>query len=256
MIGTTVSHYEILERLGGGGSGVVYKARDRKLERFVALKFLSPHRAGGEAERRRFLREARAASALDHPNICTVYEVGEAEDGGLFIAMAWSQSEPLKAVIERGPMPLALAVELAAQVAAGLQRAHGLGIVHRDIKPANVIVTAEGQAKIVDFGIAWLADQTRLTRSGHILGTTAYLSPELFHGEAAGPRADLWALGVVLYEMIAASRPFTGATDSELIASILRREPRPLATLRAGVPAELQRVVDRALAKRPERRYP
>jgi serine/threonine protein kinase/Tol biopolymer transport system component len=255
LIGGAVSHYEVLERLGGGGMGVVYKAWDPRLERYVALKFLSDSR-GEDEDRQRFVREARTASVLDHPNICHIYEIGEAEDGRLFIAMAFCEGESLKKKLDRGPLALAQAIDLAAQVAAGLAEAHGKKIVHRDVKPANVMVAADGRAKIVDFGIAWLAGQTRLTQTGSVVGTTAYLAPEQFRREVAGHRADLWSLGVVLYEMIAGSLPFSDETEGELVRSILKSVPPPLAKHRRGVPPALDQIVGRALAKRPADRYP
>ncbi|HKV09793.1 MAG TPA: protein kinase [Thermoanaerobaculia bacterium] len=256
MIGSTVSRYKVLERLGGGGSGVVYKARDTKLERFVALKFLSSFRHANEADKRRFLREARAASVLDHPNLCTIYEIDETEEGRLFIAMAFCEGETLKARIERGPLPVAMAVGLAAQIAAGLEAAHEKGIVHRDVKPANVIVMPGERVKIVDFGIAQLADETRLTRAGTAVGTAAYMSPEQLRGDPIDARTDVWSLGVLLYEALTGRMPFPGENDQERIRGILNAPAEPLGALRPGVPPELERIVARALAKSPADRYP
>ena len=256
MIGSTVSRYKVLERLGGGGAGVVYKAEDTRLERLVALKFLSSYRAGNEADKRRFLREARVSSALDHPNICTVYEVDETDDGRLFIAMALCDGETLKRRIERGSLPLAEAVDIAAQLAAGLAAAHAKGIVHRDIKPANVIVAPDGRVKIVDFGIAKLPDQSRLTRDGTAVGTAGYMAPEQIRGDAVDPRTDVWALGIVLYEMVTGRSPFPAETDHDRIRGILTRDPESLVVLRAEVPPNLERIVARAIGKRPEDRYP
>ncbi|MFL6235223.1 MAG: protein kinase domain-containing protein [Thermoanaerobaculia bacterium] len=255
MIGSTISRYRVLERLGGGGAGVVYKAEDIKLERLVALKFLSTYRGASEADTRRFLREARASSAVDHPNICTVYEVDETEDGRLFIAMAFCEGETLKRKIERGPLPLPESVRVAAQIASGLAAAHAKGIVHRDVKPANVIVGPDGRVKIVDFGIAKLADQSRLTRDGTAVGTAGYMAPEQIRGEEIDPRTDLWALGVVLYEMVTGRTPFPGDNDHERIRGILTREPEPMASLRSGVPPDLARIAARALAKKAGDRY-
>ncbi|MBW8875343.1 MAG: serine/threonine-protein kinase [Acidobacteria bacterium] len=255
MIGSTIFRYKVLERLGGGGAGVVYKAEDTRLERLVALKFLSSYRAGNEADKRRFLREARVSSALDHPNICTVYEVDETEDGRLFIAMALCEGETLKRRIEREPLPLAEAVDVAAQIAAGLAAAHAKGIVHRDVKPANVIVAPDGRVKIVDFGIAKLPDQSRLTRDGTAVGTAGYMAPEQIRGDAIDARTDVWALGIVLYEMVTGRSPFPAETDHDRIRGILSRDPEPLAALRKDVPASVERIVARALAKRPEDRY-
>ncbi|MCI0559585.1 MAG: serine/threonine protein kinase, partial [Nitrososphaera sp.] len=210
MIGQTISHYKILEKLGGGGMGVVYKAQDLKLDRFVALKFLPPHLSADEDEKKRFIHEAKAASALDHPNICAIYEIDETEDGQMFIAMAYYEGETLKKKIERGPLPIDQTIDLAIQIAQGLAKAHKHGITHRDIKPANVMITNEGVAKIVDFGLAKLAGQTKLTKSGMTVGTVAYMSPEQARGEEVDHRTDIWALGVVLYEMITGQLPFKG----------------------------------------------
>jgi len=255
LIGSTVSRYRVIERLGGGGSGIVYKAEDLKLERTVALKFLSSYRSANEADQRRFLREARASSILDHPNICTVYEIDETDDGRLFIAMSFCEGETLKHKVERGPLPLPEALRIAAQVADGLAAAHAKGIVHRDVKPANVIVTPEGRVKIVDFGIAKLADQSRLTREGTAVGTAGYMSPEQIRGEEIDARVDVWSLGVVLYEMVTGSPPFAAETDHDRIRRILSGEPAPMPSRRAGVPPELERIVARALAKSPADRY-
>jgi serine/threonine protein kinase len=255
LIGLTVSHYRILERLGGGGMGVVYKAWDLRLERHAALKFLSPQRSSSEDFKRRFAREARTASRLEHPNICTVFETDESEDGRLFIAMAFCDGESLKRKIERGPLPIAQALSVAGQVAAGLGAAHEKSIVHRDIKPGNIMVAADGRVKIVDFGIARLADQTRMTRAGDLMGTTAYVAPEQFVEEGADHRADLWSLGVVVYEMVTGRLPWSGADDRELVSAIVKRQPRPLSSWRLDVPPALERVVARALAKRPAERY-
>jgi eukaryotic-like serine/threonine-protein kinase len=254
LIGSTVSHYRILDRLGGGGMGVVYKAVDLKLDRPVALKFLSSQRGASEEHKRRFIREARAASALDHPNICTVYEIDETPDGALFIAMALCEGETLRDRIARGPLPVGEAVEIAEQIAAGLARAHGRGIVHRDVKPANVIVAPDGRVKLVDFGIAKLADQSRLTRAGTTVGTAGYMSPEQLHGEEPDPRTDVWSLGVVIYEMVTGHSPFEAESETETVKAILRRAQQPMAVLRPGVPPALERIVERALAKRLEDR--
>jgi serine/threonine protein kinase/Tol biopolymer transport system component len=255
LIGSTISRYKVLERLGGGGAGVVYKARDTKLERFVALKFLSSYRSGNEADKRRFLREARAASVLDHPNICTIYEIDETDEGRLFIAMSFCEGETLKARIERGPLPVTQAAGLAAQIAAGLSAAHERGIVHRDVKPANVIVMPGDRVKIVDFGIAQLADESRLTRAGTAVGTASYMSPEQLRGDPIDARTDVWSLGVLLYEALTGRLPFPGEDDQERIRGILSGEPAPLSGVRPGVPPDLERVVARALARHPADRY-
>ncbi len=255
MIGRTVSHYKILERLGGGGMGIVYKAQDLKLDRPVALKFLPPHFGTDPEEKARFVHEARAASSLDHNNICNVHEIDETSDGQIFIVMACYEGETLKKKIDRGPMKIDEAVEIAAQVAQGLVKAHEHDIVHRDIKPANIMVTTDGVAKIVDFGLAKLAGQTQLTKTGTTLGTAAYMSPEQTRGDVIDRRSDIWSLGVVLYEMITGQLPFRGDYDNALIYAITNAQPEPMTSLRTGVPLELERIVNKALEKDPEERY-
>jgi tetratricopeptide (TPR) repeat protein/class 3 adenylate cyclase len=247
-------HYRILERVGGGGMGVVYRARDRRLERIVALKFLPPHLSSEESAKARFLVEAQAAAALDHPNVCTIYEVGETDDGQLFLAMPFYEGETLKRRLDRGPLPLPQALEIAAQVANGLAKAHERGIVHRDVKPANLMVTADGVVKIVDFGVAKLADVC-VTRPGMALGTVAYMSPEQAAGEEVDGRTDVWSLGVVLYEMLAGERPFRGGHDRVLLHAIATSEPAPVTSLRPGLPPEVDGVLLRALAKQRTARY-
>ena len=199
MIGKTISHYRIIEKLGEGGMGVVYKAEDLKLGRPVALKFLSSSIVDDKT-RQRFIHEARAASALEHPNICAIHEIDETPEGQMFIVMPCYEGESLQAKIERGPLKLDEAVEIAIQVASGLAKAHEKGIVHRDIKPGNIFVTSDGLAKIVDFGLAKLSGQTKLTRTGAAPGTVSYMSPEQLRGGDIDHRSDIWALGVVLYE--------------------------------------------------------
>ena len=254
MIGTTVSHYKIVEPLGSGGMGLVYKARDTRLDRLVALKVLSPQRAS-PSDRRRFIREAKAASALDHPNVCTLYDFGETEDGRLFLAMALCEGETLRDRIDRGPLPPAEAADIAAQVAAALAAAHERGIVHRDVKPSNVMVSPAGRVKLVDFGIAQSTDQSRLTRVGTVVGTASYMAPEQFRGQPADHRADIWSLGVVLFEMLTGETPFEGQDHNELIHALLHRPPRPIHAFVSGVPPALVRIVARALAKDPAERY-
>jgi serine/threonine protein kinase/tetratricopeptide (TPR) repeat protein len=254
MIGKTVSHYKILEKLGEGGMGVVYKAEDTKLKRTVALKFLSPQALGSEEEKSRFIHEAQAAASLNHSNICTVHEIDEAEGQG-FIAMEYVEGESLKDKIEAGPMKIDDALSVAIQMAGGLQEAHEKGIVHRDIKPANVMISAKGQVKIMDFGLAKSARAVAVTQTGTTLGTVAYMSPEQSRGEAVDQRTDLWSLGAVLYEMVTGRRPFTGDYEQAVVYSILNATPDPVTGLRTGVPMDLERVIDRCLEKDAADRY-
>ena len=255
MIGRTISHYKIIEKIGSGGMGTVYKAQDTILDRFVALKFLSPHLSQAEEEKKRFIHEAKAASALDHPNICNIYEIDETEDGQIFIAMACYEGESLKDKIDRGPMPIDEVLNIAIQIAQGLEKAHSKEIVHRDIKPANVLVTEDGQVKIVDFGLAKLAGMTMLTKEGTTLGTVAYMSPEQTKGIDIDHRADIWALGVIVYEMLTRERPFKGDYEQAVIYSIMNDEPEPVKKLNPDVPIELEQIVTKALRKNPELRY-
>jgi len=255
MIGQTISHYRILEHLGAGGMGVVYKAEDLKLKRTVALKFLPPELTRNPEAMARFSREAQAAAAFSHPNICTIHAIEEAGDQ-LFIAMEYVEGQNLKDRIGAEPLPLNVAIEYARQLAEGLQAAHERGIVHRDIKSANIMVTPGGQIKIMDFGLARTPDQTQLTRTGTTLGTVAYMSPEQARGEEVGPPADIWALGVVLYEMVAGHLPFRGDHGQTVIYAILNQEPAPLAASQVGVPYELERIVGNCLAKNLAKRFP
>lgn len=252
--GRTVRHYDILEKLGGGGMGVVFRARDRRLERTVALKFLPPHLSHDPEAKQRFMVEAQAAAALDHPHICTLFEIGQTDDGQLFLAMPCYDGETLKRRLSRGPLPLAEAVDLASQAASGLAAAHARGIVHRDIKPANLIVTRDGVLKIVDFGIAKLSDVS-VTTPGLTPGTVAYMSPEQARGEAVDARSDVWSLGVVLYEALAGRRPFVGPSDEVVLQAIRRVDPEPVGALRPEVPPAVEAIVRRALARDPAARY-
>ncbi len=255
MIGQTISHYRITRQLGAGGMGVVYEAVDTKLGRPVALKFLTPEATRDSEAKARFVHEARAASALDHPNVCTIHEIGETDDGRLFLAMTRYAGETLQSRIARGPLPIDQALDIARQVAEGLAKAHGQGIVHRDIKPANVFVTDDGLVKILDFGLAKLAGWTRLTRTGATLGTAAYMAPEQARGEGADRRTDLWALGVLLYETITGRLPFQADHAQAVVFAILNHDPEPVTGLRTGVPLELERIIDKCLAKEPGERF-
>jgi len=255
MIGKTISHYKILEKLGEGGMGVVYKAQDLKLDRFVALKFLPPHLGTKEEEKERFIHEAKAASALDHPNICNIHEIDETEDGQVFIVMANYEGETLKRKIEKGPLKLDEALDIAKQISEGLNKSHGKGILHRDIKPANIFMTADGVVKILDFGLSKLAGRTKLTKTGTTLGTVAYMSPEQTRGEKVDHRTDIWSLGIILYEMITGQLPFKGDYEQAVVFSIVNEEPEPITGLRTGVPMELERIVNKAIEKIPGERY-
>ncbi len=258
--GTRIGVYEILGPLGAGGMGVVYEARDTRLDRTVALKFLPPELTRDAEAKARFLREARVASSLDHPNVCTIYEVGEVPEGDVadaqvFIAMAHYVGETFKQRIDRGWLAVPDALDIAIQTAQGLGKAHDAGIVHRDIKPANLIVTTDGLVKILDFGVAKLVNEVGLTQTGTTLGTVAYMSPEQAAGADVDRRSDLWALGVVLYEMLAGRTPFAGEGPQAVIHNLLNREPEPLMTVRSEVPASLDKVVQRALSKDVGQRY-
>ena len=255
LIGQTVSHYRILEQLGAGGMGVVYKAEDSRLKRIVALKFLPPSLTSNPDAKERFSHEAQAASALDHPNICNIHEIAETVDGQMFIAMACYDGETLKRKIERGPLPIDQAVSIVTQAAQGLAKTHESGIVHRDIKPANIIVTKDGTAKILDFGLAKLSGRTLLTKTGTTMGTAAYMSPEQARSEEVDKRTDIWSLGVVFYEMLTGKRPYESDYEQALVYSILNEDPRPMRELRPDVPEALEKICRRAMAKDPRDRY-
>ena len=255
LIGSTVGHYLIEGRLGAGGMGIVYRARDTRLERDVALKFLPSHLGLDPKAKSRFLVEARAAAALDHSNICTVHEIGEAGDGRLFIAMACYHGQTLKERIAQGPLPAEEAVAIAIGIAHGLGAAHGRGVVHRDVKPANVMLTADGGVKLLDFGLAKVSDVT-ITQSGVTPGTVAYMSPEQVRGADVDARSDLWSLGVVLYEMLSGARPFLGSHETAVMRAILHDEPQRLDELRSETMAGLPAIVGRLLVKDPVDRYP
>jgi len=254
MIGRTISHYKILSQLGEGGMGVVYQAEDAKLERTVALKFVAPHLVQDPEVRKRFEREAKAAASLSHPNICTVHEIDEAE-GKTFIAMPYVEGESLDEKIGHGPLKLEEALDIAQQIAKGLQAAHKKGIVHRDIKPQNVIVGDDGLATVMDFGLAQLTEASRLTKADQTMGTTAYMSPEQTGGSGTDHRTDIWSLGVVLYEMVTGRQPFKGDYDQAIMYSILNEEPEPPTAVRTGVPMALEVFVAKCLAKNPDERY-
>jgi predicted Ser/Thr protein kinase len=271
MIGRTLKHYEVEERLGQGGMGVVYRARDTRLNRPVALKLLPPEFTEDADRRQRFLREARAACAVNHPAIAQVYDVDEAE-GGVFFAMELVEGQTVRALMQGRELDLLGGLEVATQVASGLAKAHEAGIVHRDIKPENVMVTPDGHAKLLDFGLAKLLEPesgaaaaagdelshmetVARTQAGMVMGTLRYMSPEQARGQSVDHRSDIFSLGIVLYEMVTGQLPFSGNNPLDTLHSIAFEETRPVTALRANLPPSLQRVVSRCLRKRPQDRY-
>ena len=254
MIGKTISHYKILEKLGEGGMGVVYKAQDTKLDRIVALKFLPQHFTSDPVEKERFIHEAKAASALNHPNITTIHEVDEFE-GQMFIVMEYCEGKTLKQMIEKETLPVKKVLDIAIHVSEGLTAAHSKGVVHRDIKSDNIMVTQEGQVKIMDFGLAKLKGATKLTKAGSTLGTAAYMSPEQAQGEEVDSRSDIFSFGVVLYELLTGQLPFKGEHHAAIVYSIINEEPQPVARFNNKVSAKLEDIVFKALTKDKEERY-
>ena len=254
MVGRTVSHYRVLEKLGEGGMGVVYKAEDARLNRLVALKFLSPAAVGDPEQRRRLLREAQAAAALDHPNICTIYGVEEIDDQ-IFIAMALAEGVSVRDRVLSGPLSLSEAWHIAAQVAKGLEAAHEKGVIHRDIKSANVMVTPRGHARILDFGLALVGVPGGSSAPTAILGTPAYMSPEQIQAQPLDARTDIWSWGVVFYEMLTGQLPFAGENVVKMATAITKAAPTPPSTLNHTVPPSWDRIVLKALAKRADARF-
>jgi TolB-like protein/Tfp pilus assembly protein PilF/predicted Ser/Thr protein kinase len=254
MIGKTISHYKILNKLGEGGMGVVYKALDTRLDRPVALKFLAPQALVGQENKARLVREAKAAAMLSHPSICTVFEIDEA-GGETFIAMEFLDGKSLKDLIAAGPMEPLYAGRIASGVAEGLEEAHGKGIVHRDIKPANIMVMHGAHVKIMDFGVAKSAAAPKLTKTGTSLGTVAYMSPEQARGQDVDGRTDIWSLGAVMYEMLAGRAPFEADYEQAVLYKVINEDPAPISSFRNEVPPELTKVIERALQKNPDGRY-
>ena len=243
--------YAIIGEIGRGGMGVVYKAEDTKLKRTVALKFLPPELSVYPEAKERFIREAQSAAALSHPNICTIHEVEEA-DGQPYIAMEFVSGESLRQKVAKGPMDGDVVADIAVQVAEGLEAAHQRGIIHRDIKSANIMLTDKGQAKIMDFGLAKMAGESQLTKEAMTIGTVAYMSPEQAQGDDLDKRTDIWSFGVVLYEMLTGQLPFRGDRETIILHSIVGLEPKPARQVKPDIPAELQKIIDRALKKKRE----
>lgn len=254
MIGKTILHYKIIEKLGEGGMGVVYLAEDAKLERHVAIKFLPHHIAGNSDERKRFEIEAKAAAALNNHNITTIYAIEEFDDE-IFIIMEYIDGEELKDYLKNSPLPVEKAIELISYIAEGLKIAHENNIVHRDIKPANIMITRKGQVKIMDFGLAKLASSAFVTKEGTTIGTIAYMSPEQVNSTKVDHKTDLWSMGVILYEMLTGNLPFKGDFEQATIYSILNEEPESITAIRNDVPIKLEQVVKKLLTKNQNLRY-
>lgn len=255
MIGKIVSHYRILEHIGGGGMGVVYRAEDTKLGRPVALKFLPAEFTRDPDARKRFLREAQTSSTLQHKNICTIHEIGETNEGQLFIAMDYYEGETLKQILERGPVPIDRSLEIITQIAEGIAAAHDHGIIHRDVKPANIIVTPEGTVKILDFGLAKAQDLSTITMMGRTPGTVAYMSPEQSVGGVVDKRTDIWSVGVVFYEMLTGKRPFEGESEQGLIYAITNMKQLSPRSIYGEIPVSVERIVQKTLQKNPDDRF-
>ncbi len=255
MIGKTISHYKIIEKIGGGGMGVVYKAEDTKLKRTVALKFLPQGLTRNAEAKRRFIKEAQTASALDHPNISNIHEIDETDEGQLFISMTYYEGETLQNRIDRGPLQIDQAITITLQVAQGLLKAHSKGIIHRDIKPGNIFITEDGVAKILDFGLAKLGGETRITKEGTTAGTIAYMSPEQAQGEDVDETTDIWSLGVVLYEMLTGVLPFKGENWRVTLYSILNTQPESITQMRKEIPKAVENIVEQMMQKDTKTRY-
>ena len=254
MINKTISHYKILEKIGEGGMGVVYKAEDTKLKRIVALKFLPPEFNRDKEAKKRFLNEARSAAAIEHSNICPVYEINE-DDNQLFIVMSYMDGQTLMERINQGPIEIEESLRIITQITDGLSEAHENNIIHRDIKSANIFITKKNVAKILDFGLAKLRGHTKLTKENTTLGTIAYMSPEQTTGEEVKQSSDIWSLGVVFYEMLTGQLPFRGHYEQAVIFSILNEEPEPVSELIPDVPMQLEQIIKKMLAKDPNERY-
>ena len=255
MIGQTISHYTIIEKLGEGGMGQVFKAHDEKLDRFVALKFLPPSFSRNEEQKARLVQEAQAASAIDDVNIATVHDISETPEGNLYVVMGYYEGETLQSGIHRGQFPINEVIDVARQVAHGLSKAHERNIIHRDIKPGNIFITSDGTVKIIDFGLAKGSFGLTVTKSGTSVGTVAYMSPEQMRGQEVTPATDLWSLGVTLYEMLTGTLPFRGDYETAMMYSVTNETPPPMSSFRQDIPLELEMIVDKALKKDPHDRY-
>lgn len=255
MLSKTISHYKILEKLGNGGMGVVYKAVDTKLNRFVALKFLLPNVSANQNRKKRFINEAKVTAALEHNNICNIHEIGEMENGQLYIAMAYYDGETLNKKIACRSLSLVFAIKIGIQVSQGLSSVHEVGIIHRDIKPANLMITNRGEVKILDFGLAKVVGWAESSKEDSTFGTISYMSPEQTLGLEVDNRTDIWSLGVVLYEMVTGQVPFKWDYEQAVFYSILNEDAVPITDLQANAPLELEQIVNKAMAKNPEERY-
>jgi serine/threonine-protein kinase len=254
LIGRTIAQHRVIEKIGEGGMGVVFKAIDERLDRTVAMKIINPQAVTSEEARNRFLREARAGAALNHPNICTLYGADEA-DGMLVMFIEFVDGPSLRAKIDERPLPLDDALDIALQAGEGLKAAHHKGIIHRDIKPGNILIDQHGRVKVLDFGLAQMLDLSQFTITGTVMGTPAYMSPEQLEAGKADERSDIWSLGVVIYEMLSGRLPFKNQSGHGLAYQIIHQEPEPLTALRSGLPIEIDQIVAKALAKNPAERY-
>jgi len=254
FIGKPILHYRIIEQIGQGGMGVVYRAHDTKLQRDVAIKFLPRHIAANEEERERFKIEAQVAASLNHPNVAHIYAIEEVDEQ-MFIVMEFIDGQELKEKIQSGPLPIDIAIDTAIRIGEGLQAAHEKDIIHRDIKSSNIMLTKKNQVKIMDFGLAKVWGVAKVTKEGTTLGTTTYMSPEQARGVEVDYRTDIWSLGIVIYEMVSGQLPFRGDYEQAVFYSIFNEEPEPLTSVRTGVSKELERIVAKSLEKNPAERY-